>query len=602
MTNSVVDFSIIGTYLLVLIAFGFVVARLNRNQGDYFKCGSRGTWWLIGMSNFMSGFSAWTFTGGAGAIFESGPTMLLLGLAGFLFTLLISSTFLAGWYRQLRATTMPEVIRDRFGPGTQQFYAWINVVTRLLYSSLHLYGFAIFASTFFGWNIYLLIVAVGLTVMLYATFGGNWAATSSDFVQGMIVMSMTILVTVLCLHEVGGVTGMLSMIRDQGLQNGDFALFKSDGQFPGNRYTWAWVLAMWVFNVMSAFNLASTPHYFAAKDGREARRAALFGGCLGLISQAAFFIPPIVARLVVPQEVLASSLDKPAEAAYAVICMKLLTPGLMTVMVVAMLAATTSSMDTGLNRNAAIIIGDIYPTLCRIFNRKPLGETALLRLSQAVSALLGVAIIGLAWYFASQRGSRGIFGVMLDINSTLTLPLMIPMTLCLLVRNVPRWTAIVSAAVTLVPSLIGYNSERLFGAEWAFQTKLFITIPVGVISFMACSLFWKRESSEYQQQVAQFFRRMHTPVDFEREVGGENDLSQLRIVGMFSIVIGVLMALLVFLPPDWRGRVQVLSVSGAVSLIGALMVLAPTLRSRFLRRRAARLEQQPTVEVMPAAE
>ena len=583
MSEHLVDLYVIGGYLLLTIAVGFVMVRLNRNNSDYFKSGSRGTWWLVGTSNFMAGFTAWTFTGGAGVAFEAGPSVILMGLGGVLGTFFFTVPFLAKWFRQLRATTMPEVILARFGPVTQQAYAWINVLTRLLYSALHLYGFAIFACAIFGFNISWIIVIIGLTVLLYATFGGNIAVMSTDFLHGLVTVAMTVLLAVLCINYIGGFDKLFAMIQEKGLQQ-DYALIKSDGQFIGNSYTWLWVLAFTLYNFMALANVAASPQFFACKDGREARRAAIFVGIMGLLAQAIFYLPPIVARLTAESDVLAATFNKPVESAYAVMAMKLLPTGLMGVMVVAILAATMSTMDIGLNRNAAIISEDIYPTFCRLLKRTPLQGVARMRLGKVLTLILGLSIIILSLHFAGKGGEQeGIFGIMLDINATLTVPLMIPLFLCLFMRNVPHWTAIVTIFATLVPSLIGFFSKDLFGQEWSFQQKFFVTAPVGFVSFIACSFFWKRESVQYRQQVADFFKKMHTPVDFAKEVGHENDFTQLRIVGVFSIILGLFIGVLMFLQADWSGCLKVLVVSGSICLIGVLMVLAPIIQTRLRR-------------------
>ncbi|HOF19397.1 MAG TPA: hypothetical protein PK082_10850, partial [Phycisphaerae bacterium] len=268
----------------------------------------------------------------------------------------------------------------------------------------------------------------------------------------------------------------------------------------------------------------------------------------------------------------------------AVVSMKFLPPGLMGVMVVAMLAATMSTMDTGLNRNAAIITQDVYPTLCRLFKRRPLEGKALLRLGQITTALLGILIISLALYFAANAGKQGIFGIMLNISATVHLPLVIPLALCLFVRRVPRWAAMATVAACLIPAILGFFSKEIFGQGWSFQKKFFITAPVGFCVFLLSSLFWKGEPESYRQRVAEFFRKMHTPVDFNREVGQASDFSQLRTVGIFAVIVGLFIGLLVFLPPDWTGRMQVLIVGGAICAVGVLMVLAPVIQAR--RRKA----------------
>ena len=126
-------------------------------------------------------------------------------------------------------------------------------------------------------------------------------------------------------------------------------------------------------------------------------------------------------------EVLALSIPKPAEASYAIVSMQLLPVGLTGVIVVAILTATMSSMDTGLNNNVAIMIKDIYPALCKWFKWKQKDDTALLRYSRFYTLLLGIAIILLALYFSKGDG-KGIFDIMLDIGVLLLTPMVVPWT------------------------------------------------------------------------------------------------------------------------------------------------------------------------------
>ena len=61
-----VDYSVIGIYGLLMVVVGLYVMRFNRGAAEYFRGGSRVPWLVAGLSCFMSGFSAWTFTGAAG--------------------------------------------------------------------------------------------------------------------------------------------------------------------------------------------------------------------------------------------------------------------------------------------------------------------------------------------------------------------------------------------------------------------------------------------------------------------------------------------------------------------------------------------------------
>ena len=81
-------------------------------------------------------------------------------------------------------------------------------------------------------------------------------------------------------------------------------------------------------------------------------------------------------------------------------------------------------------------------------------------------------------------------------------------------------------------------SEALFGGEWAFATIVFANIVASATGFFLSMPFWKTSSDEYHAKVDRFFKNMHTPIDFAKEVGEGNDLSQLNIMGAFSIIIG----------------------------------------------------------------
>ena len=569
MSETSVEYVVIGCYLAVLVGVGMVFRRFNENVSDYFRNGCKGTWWLVGSSAFMTAFSAWTFSGAAGAAYEAGWSVLVIYLAnsvGFA----INGLFLAKWFRQTRAITGPEVIRLRFGIPTQQFYAWMSFAMQTLYSSLHLLGLAIFCSAVFGYKIEQVIVVVGAVVLLYSLIGGSWAVTATDFLQTLILIPITILVGVLCLVKLGGVGALFQGIQNMGLSS-DYGVFNAPDQFPLRAYTYAWAIAMLLKNVIGYNTLTSAQRYFLVKDGHEAQKAAWLGFVLMTAGAFLWFIPPMTARLLFHAEVMAIDIPKAAEAAYAIASLNVLPLGMTGLMVVAMFAATMSSMDSGLNRNAAIFTNDIYPTLCRLFGRATMQGKSLMRLGQAFSAVFGVFIVSIATYFANTEG-RGVFEHMLNIGALLALPMAVPTLLGLFIRTSPSWAAIVTVCVTLIPSAIGFFSAELFGETWSFQQKVFINFTVGVVAYLLTVPFWNRAPELYKRQAQDFFDRMLMPVDFEKEIGAPNDLRQLKIIGSFAAIIGGLICTLVLLPNPLIGRLGILFVGGFVLVVGGVFI------------------------------
>ena len=586
-----IEYLVIGVYLVLLVAIGAVVKRFNRDDSDYFRNGCKGTWWLVGASAFMTQFSAWTFTGAAGAAYDAGWSVMVIffaNAAGFF----VGALGVSAWFRQLRVVTVPEAIRMRFGPGTQQFYAWISVVTGLLYASLWLYGLALFCSAVFGFPMLEVILVIGVVVLIYSTAGGSWAVMTTDFLQTLILIPITLLIAYLCLEQVGGVSGLLGGIREQGLTE-QFALINTSGDHAGrNDYTWVWAAAFFLKQVVGINTLTASQRYFGVKSGRDANRASLMAGVFMVLGAFVWFIPPITGRLLFSMEIDAMAVPKPAEASYAIVSMKLLPVGLTGLMVVAMLSATMSSMDSGLNRNAAIFTRDILPSIARLLGRPMDPDKPRLRLAQGASFACGLVIIALTLYFSNQEDGEGVFGLMLDISSLLALPLAVPMVMALLVKKAPAWSALASIAVGFaVSATVGGAVEKLLGTgfgvpmpaalagEWSFAQAVFYNTLAGVLGFVITMPFWPTASPAYREKVDRFFETIHRPVDFAAEVGEGNDLSQLRIIGVFALVIGGFVTSLVLIPNPWHGRLAILFVGGFVAIVGSLFMLAAS-RSR----------------------
>ncbi|QDU70743.1 sodium:solute symporter family transporter [Mucisphaera calidilacus] len=582
-----IEIAVIAGYLLLLVTIGFVLQRLNSDVSDYFRSGCRAKWWMVGSSAFMTAFSAWTFTGGAGAAYTAGLSVTVIFFANVL-GFLIQAAFLAGWFRQLRAVTFPEVLRDRFGHLTQQFYAWITVPLQLCYAAVWLWGLATFISSVFGYDINTVILVTGLVVLVYSLFGGSWAVMATDFLQTLILMPITILVTVLCLIELGGITGLIDGIRDAGLAS-DYAMVNAPDRFDNEDYTWSWLFAVVVYKIINHSALEVSQKYFAVKDGREARQAALLAAVMSFVGVFIWFIPPMAAAILIPDQIEALSLKNAAEGSYALISMNLLPAGLTGVMVVAMFSATMSSMDSGLNRNAAIFTRDMYPTLSRLVGMEPAEGKALLHIGQLFSCAFGFGIIALAYYFAQSEG-KGVFQVMLDIGGLLTLPMFIPMLLAIFVRHVPWWSAIFAVLAAFVPSSIAFLSGKypeyidwltpylpeflgyMTDGNWTYAQKIFTNTLVGSTAFFITMPFWHGSTDEYRQRADAFYKKMHTPVNFEEEVGEANDDHQRLVVGVFAVVMGSFICLLLLLPNDIKGRLGILFVGGFVLTAGIFLL------------------------------
>ena len=571
-----IEYLVIIGYLILIAVVGIVFKKFSSDTDDYFKSGSKGSWWLVGSSAFMSAFSAWTFTGAAGVAFESGFSVMIIFL-GNAFGFFLNFLFLGPWLRQMRVTTFPEAISKRFGEKTRMFYALYEVPVRILYSAMALYGLGIFCSAVFGYNIYHVILVCGIVVLFYSATGGRWAVMATDFLQGLILIPLTIIIAWLCVSQFGGLGPMFREIEAQGLSE-EFSMINS-GVLFGGAYTWGWASAMVTKGFLVFNSMYAGPRYFSVKDGREARKAAILASALFLIGGLIWFLPPITARLIFAEDVMALGISKPAEAAYAIASIKLLPVGLIGLIVVAILTATMSTMDTGLNTNVAILVKDIYPKLLRRFKWKPKSESELLRYGRLYTWLMGVFILLLALYLAQQKG-KGIFEIMLDVGALLMSPIQIPLMWGLFIRRTPSWAALLSIGCAFTVSLMAFLNVPLstFGfsteATWTFQAKFFGVLAAGSFGFLISIPFAPLKGSEHRNMVDQFITTMKTPIDFDAEIGQSNDLAQLKVIGWFGAAIAVFIALMLIIPNPVDGRLAITTLALIIGSVSALMIKA----------------------------
>jgi Na+/proline symporter len=555
-------------YLAFLLGIGALLAKLNRNLSDYVRGGAQGSWWIVGSSVLMSGISAFTFTGNGGQAFSAGPTMLVIYLANCL-GFLAGFLFLGAWYRQTRAMTVPDIIRHRFGPEVEQLNAYQGLVIGPISASIQLWALAVFCSSVFGFSIPLIIVGIGSVVLFYSTSGGRWAVMATDFLQSLILIPITLLVAYLCLQEIGGPVEFLRYYSSEDLAR-DFSLVKEEGQFPGDRFTWKWILGIFLIQFLNQIGVQNGYRYLSVKDGAEARKTALLAMVLMAFGSLVWFIPPMVARFIMAEEVMAMGLKNPEEAAYAVIALKVLPNGLVGVLVVAMLAATMSSMDTGLNNISGSLVRNALPPFRRLLRLGDFSGKAELLTCKVVTVLLGLLIIAYALKFSSQDKIE-LFDAYLTVYSVIALPLSIPLLIGLFIKKIPRWSYFFIAGWCLVPSVLSYVSGRYWDQPWSIQDRAVWICIAAVVSTLICRPFFRYSSEAYRSRIDGFFEQMRTPVQFSSEIGESRDRMQFKVLANASLLGGACLLLLLLVPNSGEGRIQVAFIPAFVIIVGLLL-------------------------------
>src|SRR5215469_14448610 len=191
LTANSTDYAVILCYVLLMVGAGLYVVRFNSTASEYFRGGSRIPWLVAGLSSFMSGFSAWTFTGAAGVAYRSGIAVIGLYIGNGLSFLLGYFLFAQRW-RRSRISTVMEYLSDRFGPATHQTLSWATIIFQLFTSATMLYGLSLFVSTACQLSVTATILVTGAVILSYSVIGGLWAVVVADFLQASILLPFCI--------------------------------------------------------------------------------------------------------------------------------------------------------------------------------------------------------------------------------------------------------------------------------------------------------------------------------------------------------------------------------------------------------------------------
>ncbi|MEZ8304398.1 transporter [Vibrio splendidus] len=571
---------IVGIYFLFLIAIGWMFRTFTSTTSDYFRGGGNMLWWMVGATAFMTQFSAWTFTGAAGKAYADGMAVAVIFLANA-FGYLMNYLYFAPKFRQLRVVTPIDAIRMRFGSFNEQVFTWSGMPNSIVSAGIWLNGLAIIASGIFGFDMTTTIVLTGLVVLVMSVTGGSWAVIASDFMQMVIIMAVTVTCAAVAIVQGGGVTEIIN----------DFPVAEGASFVSGNNLNYVSIFGIWAFFIFFkqfsiTNNMLNSYRYLAAKDSKNAKKAALLACILMTIGPIIWFMPPwfVAGQGVDLAAHYPDAGSKAGDFAYLYFVEQYMPAGMVGLLIAAMFAATMSSMDSGLNRNSGIFVINFYQPILR----PNATEKELMVVSKLMSSVFGVAIILIALFINSLKG-LSLFDTMMYVGALIGFPMTIPAFCGFFIKKTPYWagwgTLVVGAIVSYIVGFVitaemlqnWFNLEPLTGREWSD-----LKVAVGLIAhltftggfFILSTLFYKPLEASRQKDVDTFFTNLSTPLVSESTAQKKLDNKQRHMLGSLIAVSGVAVMAMFALPNPFWGRMMFVLCGGIVFIVGLLLVKA----------------------------
>jgi SSS family solute:Na+ symporter len=542
------DYGIISVYLLVMVLIGFLLAKANKNDQDYFKGGSKIPWPLSSLSLFIGAFSAYMFVAASGQAYKCGIPSLLLYTSAF-YPFMLAAIFWGRLWRRARITSPMEYVEMRFGPATKSLFTFIQVPFAIIGSGNSLYCLCIFMSSALGLTstysllgmqlngLQIAMILTGVIILVYTAAGGLWAVVVTDTVQFIIVMVVSLTVAIASIFFISGSGAGIEAVLKNPPNPGYFKLVNNEQPLF---FTIAYI-SLTLFSNPGSFSLIQRSS--CVSDESAASKTSGFASIFFLIAPIIWLLPIFIMRTSLPDlGRLWPQLKNPTEATYLTIAMMLLPHGMIGLAVSAILAATLSSLSVNYNIMALIATHDIYK---QYFNPKA-NPRHLMIAGKVLTVMFGICAILMGLLLA---GYKDAFNTTLLIASHTVLSTAFPLVLGILIRRVPWWIGIVSLLVCMGCTLsidlfvpwaarfTGFGLLRHIGNH-PFEYKVFTAIYVNLAVFGLGYLHYNKSNDSAGAE--ELFGRFKRPISQDTEHGDVvvPNLKAYRLVAYSLAVFG----------------------------------------------------------------
>ncbi len=407
---SALDVTIVLAYVLATTFLGALFTRRQRNLNTYLVGDRDVAWWLVLVSIVATETSTVTFLSVPGLGFnrkEGNLTFLQLPL-GFVVGRVLIAWFLLPQYQGGQLLSAYQLLRQRFNPAVQRTASGIFLVTRAVADGLRLYLAALLLEQFTGWNTSASILVIGLATMLYTYLGGMQAVLWTDLIQFLIYISGALIAAGCILARTeGGLDGFLAV----GEAAHKFTLFDFRTDLT-LRYTFWTGLIGGAFLTMASHGADQmmVQRYLCSRSLREARLALIASGFVVLAQFALFLLIGIGLFVLWQQGTLTLPEGTENDAVFGHFIVHFLPPGIIGLLIAAVLSASMASLASSLNSGAAAFVSDFYRPL-----RPDRSDGHYLHVSRLMTSFWGVTRLAVALAAVPLVGGSSIIDQVLRV-------------------------------------------------------------------------------------------------------------------------------------------------------------------------------------------
>ena len=180
------DYAMVAAYLAATAAIVVWSSRRQTGAESFFLGNRRMPWLAVGLSIMATLLSSISYLGLTGEMIKYGVSVFGMYLAWPAAMLVVVPLFIP-FFMRLRLTSAYEYLEKRFDYRARLLGGSLFFLLRLGWISMVMYTGSLALAGMTDWNIYAVIVVLGLAATLYAFFGGFEAVVWTDVLQAIML-------------------------------------------------------------------------------------------------------------------------------------------------------------------------------------------------------------------------------------------------------------------------------------------------------------------------------------------------------------------------------------------------------------------------------
>ncbi len=199
---SPLDFCVFILYLIGVLCIGWTASRKSAQDDEYFLASRSMGWLPIGLSVMVTSFSAINYLAIPSEIFGYGLYVVVSFPVFFLAAWPISKIWMP-YFHNLHATSVYEILERRYDVRVRSLASGLFILWRFFWMATALYASGKIMGALTGWPQWLLILLCGLIATGYTFIGGMRAVMWTDVAQFFVLFGGIALGTALSFRQNG---------------------------------------------------------------------------------------------------------------------------------------------------------------------------------------------------------------------------------------------------------------------------------------------------------------------------------------------------------------------------------------------------------------